>query len=49
MTLTITVTTETETGTTVERHAATPDTVDEVREELRQAAPYGSTRLITVK
>ena len=49
MTYTITVTTETEAGTTVEHHAATPDTVDEVREEIRQAAPYGSTRLITVK
>jgi hypothetical protein len=49
MTLKITVTTETDTGTTVEHHAATPDTVDEIREQLRLAAPHGSTRLITVK
>ncbi len=49
MTITITVTTETAEGTTVETHIATPDTYAEVREQIRQAAPHGSTQHITDK
>jgi hypothetical protein len=49
MTFKITAITETAEGRSVETRTATADTVDEVREELRQAAPYGSTQTITVK
>jgi hypothetical protein len=49
MTFTITATTETAEGRTVETHTATADTVDEVREQIRQSAPRGSVQTITVK
>jgi hypothetical protein len=49
MTFTITAITETAEGRSVETRTVTADTVAEVREELRQTAPHGSTRTITVK
>jgi hypothetical protein len=47
--MTYTITVKTAGGRTIETRTVHADQVDEVREELRQAAPHGSSRRITVK
>jgi hypothetical protein len=47
--MTYTITVKTAGGRTIEARTVHADQVDEVREEFRQAAPHGSSRLITVE
>jgi hypothetical protein len=49
MTFEMKAVTESAEGRSVEFHTVTADQVDAKREELRQSAPHGSTRTITVK